>query len=100
MQLLVQQLAPEPSDGDFGGIETMESDSYMLSAFHSLTGVQFFVTAEPKSERLDEFLRSVYTLYATYCQMNPFYKLDTPIRVDLWDLHLAELVAKYERLTS
>jgi hypothetical protein len=55
MQLLVQQLAPISSPHGFG-IETLETASYVLQAYRAETGVQFFVTADPRSENLAEFL--------------------------------------------
>lgn len=55
MQLLVQQLSPEPSDHGFG-IVTMQTASYVLQAYRPETGVQFFVTADLKTENLASFL--------------------------------------------
>lgn len=55
MQLLVQQLSPEPSDHGFG-IEMMETASYVLHAYRPDTGVQFFVTADLKTDNLATFL--------------------------------------------
>ncbi|CDF41355.1 unnamed protein product [Chondrus crispus] len=94
MQLLVQQLSPEPSDHGFG-IVTMQTASYILQAYRPETGVQFFVTADLKTENLASFLRDVYVLYADYVMKNPFYELDMPIKVDRWETHLRNLVEKY-----
>lgn len=55
MQLLANQLAPVASTHGFG-IEILETASYVLQAFRSKTGVQFFVTADPQSENLAAFL--------------------------------------------
>ncbi len=55
MQLLVQQLAPVPSQHGFG-IKTLETASYILQAFRADTGVQFFVTADLRTENLASFL--------------------------------------------
>ncbi|PXF42788.1 Trafficking protein particle complex subunit 4 [Gracilariopsis chorda] len=94
MQLLVQQLSPEPSDHGFG-IVTLETESYVLQAYRPETGVQFFVTADLKTENLAAFLRDVYVIYADYVMKNPFYELDMPIKVDRWEAHLKRLVDKY-----
>mmetsp|Transcript_4876 Transcript_4876/g.9860 ORF Transcript_4876/g.9860 Transcript_4876/m.9860 type:complete len:105 (+) Transcript_4876:84-398(+) len=56
MQLLVKELSPEHSNYGFEGIEVLETASYVLQAFHSMTGVEFIVTADLKTERLAEFL--------------------------------------------
>jgi Sybindin-like family len=55
MQLLANQLAPVASTQGFG-IEVLETASYVLQAYRSKTGVQFFVTADPRSENLAGFL--------------------------------------------
>jgi Sybindin-like family len=55
MQLLVQQLAPLPSQHGFG-IETLETASFVLHAYRPETGVQFFVTADLRTENLTAFL--------------------------------------------
>ena len=60
MQLLVQQLSPEPSYQGYG-IEVLETTSYVLQAFQPQTGVQFFVTADLKTENLGGFLVSTVT---------------------------------------
>lgn len=55
MQLLVQQLSPEPSTHGYG-IELLQTGSYVLQAYRAETGVLFFVTADPKTEGLMDFL--------------------------------------------
>lgn len=57
MQLLVQQLSPEPCPHGYG-IETLETASYVLQAYRPETGVQFFVTADLKTDNLMSFLVS------------------------------------------
>lgn len=60
MQLLVQQLSPERSNHGFG-IQTLKTPSYVLQAYRPETGVQFFVTADLKTENLSTFLVRVAT---------------------------------------
>lgn len=57
MQLLVQQLSPERSVLGYG-IVTLVTASYMLQAFRAPSGVQFFVTADLRTENLAYFLVS------------------------------------------
>lgn len=92
MQLLVASLSPT---GGGGGIRQLQTGTYVLHAFRADTGVQFFVTADLDTEGLTEFLREVYAIYSDYVLKNPFYELDMPIKVDLWEYHLRQLVAKY-----
>ena len=39
--------------------------------------------------------KEVYAIYSDYVMKNPFYELDMLIKVDLWEFHLRNLVAKY-----
>lgn len=41
------------------------------------------------------FQKAVYIIYADYVMKNPFYELDMPIKVDLWESHLRALVSNY-----
>lgn len=99
MQLLVQQLSPVSSAYGFG-IETLETDSYVLQAYRPDTGVQFFVTADLKTENLAGFLREIYSLYADYVMKNPFYELDMPIKCDQWEAHLRTAVEQHNRVNG
>lgn len=56
MQLLVQQLSPEKSKRGGYGIRMLTTSSYVLQAYRAETGVQFFVTADLKTDNLMEFL--------------------------------------------
>ena len=45
---------------------TLEADSFVLQSFDTLTGLKFFVTADPDSKKLDAVLHEVYELYSDY----------------------------------
>lgn len=78
------------------GIESMDVDTFVLYCFQSLTGIKFFVTADPTCTDLERFLRQVYILYSDYVLKNPFYEIDQVVRCELFDQHLNNLVdAKY-----
>lgn len=47
-------------------MELLEADSFVLQSFDTLTGLKFFVTADPDSKKLDAVLREVYELYSDY----------------------------------
>ena len=47
-------------------MELLEADSFVLQSFDTLTGLKFFVTADPDSKKLDQVLREVYELYSDY----------------------------------
>ena len=67
----------------------------MLQSFDTLTGLKFFVTADPDSRHLDAVLREVYVLYTDYVLKNPFYENDMPIQVEKFDERVQKLAADY-----
>lgn len=72
MQLLVQQLSPETSNHGFG-IVTLKTEAYVLQAYRPETGVQFFVTADLKTENLASFLVRIPPITIGMISQDPFY---------------------------
>jgi len=66
MQLLVQQLSPEKSRRGGYGIRMLATSSYVLQAYRAETGVQFFVTADLKTDNLMDFLVRIYRYTSVY----------------------------------
>lgn len=62
LHAIATQIAPVISMG----IETIETDTFKLQCFQSLTGAKFVVTATPGTNELDILLHSVYEIYADY----------------------------------
>ncbi|XP_063222928.1 trafficking protein particle complex subunit 4 [Bacillus rossius redtenbacheri] len=91
---IASQLSPEPRSS---GIEVLEADTFRLHCFQTLTGVKFMVVAEPNQGGLETLLRKIYELYADYALKNPFYSLEMPIRCELFDSHLQQLLEHVER---
>ncbi len=58
------------------------------------TGTKIFVTTESGTPGMENMLRLIYDLYTDYVLKNPFYEVEMPIRCELWDLNLAQLVRK------
>ncbi len=58
------------------------------------TGTKIFVTTESGTPGMENMLRMIYELYTDYVLKNPFYEVEMPIRCELWDLNLAQLVRK------
>ena len=48
------------------GIEKLETDTFKLQCFQSLTGVKFVITATPGTSEMDSLLRNIYEIYADY----------------------------------
>ncbi|CAM9822494.1 unnamed protein product, partial [Sphacelaria rigidula] len=57
-----KQVAPVPSSG----IEKLETDTFKLQSFQTLTGVKFVITAEAGTPDLGAVLQEIYELYTDY----------------------------------
>lgn len=80
------------------GIEYMETNNFRLSCFQTLTGVKFLIISDLReTTNKDWLLRKIYELYSDYALKNPFYKLDMPIRCELFDLNIAQLLEQNDR---
>lgn len=91
---IASQLSPEPR---CSGIEVLEADTFRLYCYQTLTGVKFMVVAEPTQAGMDILLKRVYELYADYALKNPFYSLEMPIRCELFETHLQNLLETVEK---
>uniref|UniRef100_A0A1B6D6Q7 Trafficking protein particle complex subunit n=1 Tax=Clastoptera arizonana TaxID=38151 RepID=A0A1B6D6Q7_9HEMI len=91
---IASQLSPEPKSS---GIEILESDTFKLHCFQTLTGVKFMVVAEPSQTGMDILLKKIYELYSDYALKNPFYSLEMPIRCELFDNNLQSLLEQVEK---
>uniref|UniRef100_A0A8C0BB60 Trafficking protein particle complex subunit n=1 Tax=Buteo japonicus TaxID=224669 RepID=A0A8C0BB60_9AVES len=71
------QLSPEVGSS---GIEMLETDTFKLHCFQTLTGIKFVVLADPRQAGIDSLLRKIYEIYSDFALKNPFYSLEMPIR--------------------
>ena len=51
LALIMQELAQKISPGASSKMELLEADGFVLHSFDTLTGLKFFVTAEPDSRK-------------------------------------------------
>ncbi|CAM9725997.1 unnamed protein product [Ectocarpus fasciculatus] len=91
LHAIAAQVAPVPSSG----IEKLETDTFKLQSFQTLTGVKFVITAEAGTPDLGGVLQEIYELYTDYVLKNPFYELEMPIRCELFTLYLEELIERH-----
>lgn len=94
-----QQTPGSAVNGNTSGLKSIETDKFSMFIFQTLTGVKFLLVTSPTEgdlnkgiEAAENLLRRIYTLYADFVMKNPFYEVDMPIRVDLFDRKVAELV--------
>ncbi|CCI39876.1 unnamed protein product [Albugo candida] len=83
-----------------GGINSLETDTFRLQCFQTLTGIKFFITAQLGTPDLDNALKTIYELYVDYVLKNPFYELEMPIRCILFNTGLKSFVEKFNSDTS
>ncbi|KAK1118063.1 Trafficking protein particle complex subunit 4 [Melipona quadrifasciata] len=91
---IASQLSPEPR---CSGIEILEADTFRLHCYQTLTGIKFIVVAEPTQSGIEILLKRVYELYADYALKNPFYSLEMPIRCELFETNLQNLLENVEK---
>ncbi|XP_069121131.1 trafficking protein particle complex subunit 4-like [Argopecten irradians] len=89
------QLSPEPRSS---GIEVLETDTFKLHCFQTMTGIKFIILADPRQMAVDVLLKKLYEVYSDFALKNPFYSLDMPIRCDLFDTNLQQAIEQAERL--
>lgn len=94
---IASQLSPEPKSS---GIEVLETDSFRLNCFQTLTGVKFMVITDPAQVAAEALLRKMYELYSDYALKNPFYSLEMPIRCELFDINVQALLDTVEKTGS
>lgn len=92
LALIMKQLSPARGSSQ---MLDLEADGFVLQSFDTLTGLKFFLTADPDSRHLDAVLRDVYVLYSDYVLKNPFYETDMPIQCDKFDEKVQRLAAEY-----
>lgn len=78
------------------GISCLESKSFRLQCFQSLTGLKFLLIASVSfgSNALEKVLQAVYLVYTDHVLKNPFYELEMPIRIEQFETHLARVIAQ------
>ena len=80
---IAEQIAPVASSG----IHAVQTDTFTLRCFHSVTGLKIFVLAEKDTRDADltEVLSSIYKNYSDYVMKNPFYTEGMLIKVALFE---------------
>lgn len=94
MHAIAAQLSPVTRSS---GIVSMDTDSYRLHCYQSMTGVKFVVVSGHDNGLLEPLLQKLYELYADFACKNPFYSLDMPVRCELFDQSLKALLEKLEK---
>ncbi|EDV19449.1 Trafficking protein particle complex subunit 4 [Trichoplax sp. H2] len=79
------------------GIEVLETGTFRLWCYQTLTGIKFVVITDQHQSSVQPLLRKIYEIYTDYALKNPFYSLDMPIRLELFDLNLQRTLEAAEK---
>eukprot|EP01095_Lingulamoeba_sp_RSL-Kostka_P010136 TRINITY_DN3591_c0_g1_i1.p1 TRINITY_DN3591_c0_g1~~TRINITY_DN3591_c0_g1_i1.p1 ORF type:complete len:146 (+),score=31.97 TRINITY_DN3591_c0_g1_i1:86-523(+) len=75
-----------------GGIQYLETDTFVLECFETPTGIKFFLIGDKQQSGYGKILNLIYELYSDYVMKNPFYQQDQPIRCELFDIEMHNLL--------
>jgi len=78
----------------------LEADSFRLHCFQTLTGVKFMAVVDASHPGIEALLRRIYELYSDYALKNPFYSLEMPIRCELFETNLKNLLESHEKVSN
>jgi hypothetical protein len=81
-----------PTDSPSSGLEIMVTDTFKLHCFQTLTGIKFLLSTDLNTTNVSIILGKIYEIYSDYVMKNPFYTLEMPIRCDLFDIALRNLI--------
>ncbi|KAJ2718898.1 hypothetical protein GGI07_005530 [Coemansia sp. Benny D115] len=92
---LASRISPAAKGGSSardGGIQTIDTRSFRIHCFQTPTGIKFIAATDLLESKLADVLNRVYMLYSDYALKNPFYNLEMPIRSEMFDTRLQQLV--------
>ncbi|KAJ2162723.1 hypothetical protein GGF46_000448 [Coemansia sp. RSA 552] len=91
---LASRISPVPRSGTVRdtGIQTIDTKNFRLHCFQTPTGIKFIAATDLLQTSLVDVLTKAYRLYCDYALKNPFYNLEMPIRSEMFDTTLQQLV--------
>ncbi|KAF9098244.1 hypothetical protein BGX29_000027 [Mortierella sp. GBA35] len=92
---ITSKISPVPGSS---GIEMLETDTFRIHCFQTLTGTKFLLVADPQQPSIDLTMKRIYETYSDYTVKNPFQNPEMPIRSEQFDVHLLKLVKSFNGL--
>ncbi|KAJ1663833.1 hypothetical protein EV178_004642 [Coemansia sp. RSA 1646] len=74
------------------GIQTIDTRNFRLHCFQTPTGIKFIAATDLLHANLTGVLTKIYELYCDYALKSPFYNLEMPVRSDMFDANMLQLV--------
>jgi hypothetical protein len=101
------------SNSNRSGLQSIETDLFNLYIFQSLTGIKFIIitSSNPVVQQIDtpekfkagelnlqyelvqDIFKKLYSIYSDYVMKDPFYSIDMPIKSQLFETKVIELVS-------
>ncbi|KAJ1864148.1 hypothetical protein LPJ73_000343 [Coemansia sp. RSA 2703] len=95
IHVLASRISPATRGGDAvkdSGIQTIDTKNFRIHCYQTPTGIKFIAATDLLETKLTDILTKVYVLYSDYALKNPFYNLEMPIRSEMFDTRLLQLV--------
>ncbi|KAI5959575.1 uncharacterized protein KGF55_005219 [Candida pseudojiufengensis] len=79
------------------GLKNIETEFFNLYIYQTVSGLKFIIITKPNLNPMelnilnDEF-KNLYVAYSDYVMKNPFYSLDMPIKSQLFDNKVKEIL--------
>ncbi|KXS16076.1 Sybindin-like protein [Gonapodya prolifera JEL478] len=86
---ITARISPVPGSS---GLELLETDTFKLHCFQTLTGTKFILITDPNQTSSDTIMRRIYEIYSDFVMKNPFTNPDMPIRAELFEANLLRFV--------
>ena len=79
------------------GLRSIYTDVFNMHIHQTVTGVKIILITSPdvRENHVAQFQNQLYKLYSHYVMKNPFYTLDMPIRISLFDDKIANCTLAY-----
>ncbi|KAJ1937156.1 hypothetical protein FBU59_004839 [Linderina macrospora] len=74
------------------GIQTIDTANFRIHCYQTATGIKFIAVTDPSYMQLSDVLARMYGLYSDYALKNPFHNLEMPVRSELFDTKLQQLI--------
>ncbi|KAI9106271.1 Sybindin-like protein [Phlyctochytrium arcticum] len=86
---ITARISPVPPSS---GMEVLETDTFKIFCFQTLTGAKFLLITDPAQANVDNLSKRIYEQYSDFVMKNPFYNPEMPIRIDLFDTNIQKLI--------
>ncbi|KAJ2491434.1 hypothetical protein IWW37_002318 [Coemansia sp. RSA 2050] len=91
---LASRISPAPKRDSVKdlGIQSIDTKNFRIHCYQTPTGIKFIAVTDLLQTKLSSALNKAYILYCDYALKNPFYNLEMPIRSEMFDSKLQQLV--------